>query len=293
MRSALDWSEGVGRSLDKSGGSDDSRPSYSLGHSDRELHRLSVQGRLIGPITRRFFIEAGIAPGMRVLDVGSGVGDVAFVAAELVGDQGSVVGTDRSGTALDVARKRATERSIENVTFREGDPAEMRFEDLFDAVVGRYVLMFQPDPTAMLRKVAAHVRPGGVVVFHEPYRAGVRSFPPIASYDRGWELVDETFRRSGADPLMGIKLHGTFVAAGLSAPTMRLESVIAGGATSSDQVHFEMDVVGTLSAEMERLGIEAASDLDIDTLADRVLEEVTATESVVVGRAEIGAWTRT
>lgn len=277
---------------DKTGGAD-SQPSYSLGHSDRELHRLSVQARLIGPITRRFFIDAGIGPGMRVLDVGSGIGDVAFLAAELVGDTGDVLGTDRSGAALSVARKRTAERSLTNVSFCEGDPAGMHFDAPFDAAVGRYVLMFQPDPIAMLRAVAVHVRPGGVIVFHEPYRDGVRSFPPVALYDRGWELVDETFRRSGADPLMGIKLHATFVAAGLPAPSMRMESVIAGGATSSDQVHFEMDIVGTLMSEMERLGVATVIDVDADTLAERVLAHVTATNSVIVGRSEVGAWSRT
>jgi SAM-dependent methyltransferase len=266
---------------------------YSLGHSERELDRLRVQGRLIGPITRRFFAEAGIGPGMRVLDVGSGAGDVAFLTAGLVGEFGEVVGTDRSGAALDVARARAAERSLLNVAFHEGDPAEMAFESPFDAVVGRYVLMFQPDPVAMLGKVAAHTRAGGVIVFHEPYRDGVRSYPPVGIYDHGWDLVDETFRQTGADPLMGIKLHATFVAAGLPAPTMRMESVIAGGATSSDQVHFEMDVVGTLVSEMERLGIASPTEVDADTLADRVLDQVTATEGVVVGRSEVGAWSRT
>jgi SAM-dependent methyltransferase len=268
-------------------------PAYALGHSDRELNRLSVQARLVDPITRRFMVEAGIGTGMRVLDVGSGVGDVAFLAAELVGEAGEVVGTDRSAPALAMARRRAEQRSLRAVTFLEGDPAEMTFEDRFDAVVGRYVLHFQPDPAAMLRKVAAHARSSGVVMFHEPYRGGVRSYPPVTSYDQAWELVTETVRRLGADPLMGIKLHRTFVAAGLPAPSMRLESVIAGGATSSDQVHFEMDLVETLVSEMERLGIAAASDVAAESLAERVLAEVTATDSVVVGRAEVGAWSRT
>src|SRR5712691_4803629 len=89
----------------------DVQPAYSLGHSDRELTRLRVQARLVNPITRRFLVEAGIAPGMRVLDVGSGVGDVAFLAAQLVGDTGEVVGTDRSAAALAVARGRAAEQS--------------------------------------------------------------------------------------------------------------------------------------------------------------------------------------
>jgi ubiquinone/menaquinone biosynthesis C-methylase UbiE len=63
---------------------------YVLGHSDWELDRLRVQARLIDPITRRFFLDAGIVPGMRVLDVGSGAGDTAFLAAELVGARGEV-----------------------------------------------------------------------------------------------------------------------------------------------------------------------------------------------------------
>jgi SAM-dependent methyltransferase len=267
-------------------------PVYALGHSERELRRLSVQARLVDPITRRFFVEAGIGSGMRVLDVGSGVGDVAFIAAELVGEEGAIVGTDRSGAAIALARRRAEERSLGEVTFREGDPAEMAFEVPFDAVVGRYVLMFQPDPTAMLRRVAAHVHPGGLVVFHEPYRGGVRSYPPVREYDRAWGLVSETVARLGGDQELGLKLHATFVAAGLAAPVMRLESLIAGGTTSMNHVHFEMDVVGTLAAEMERLGIATADELEPDTLADRVFAEVAATESVVVGRAEIGAWSR-
>jgi SAM-dependent methyltransferase len=85
-------------------------PAYSLGHSDRELERLSVQARLVDPITRRFFVDAGIVPGMRVLDVGSGVGDVACLAAELVGATGEVLGTDRSAAALAVARERTVRR---------------------------------------------------------------------------------------------------------------------------------------------------------------------------------------
>jgi ubiquinone/menaquinone biosynthesis C-methylase UbiE len=55
--------------------------SYVLGHSDPELARLKMQARLLEPITRQFLREAGITAGMRVLDVGSGAGDVAVLAA--------------------------------------------------------------------------------------------------------------------------------------------------------------------------------------------------------------------
>jgi SAM-dependent methyltransferase len=67
---------------------------YVLGHAEAELRRLSTQAVLVDPITRRFLVSAGIAEGMRVLDVGSGAGDVAILLAGLVGAGGEVVGSD-------------------------------------------------------------------------------------------------------------------------------------------------------------------------------------------------------
>jgi ubiquinone/menaquinone biosynthesis C-methylase UbiE len=275
-------------------GGGDGRPAgpYVLGHSDRELERLGKQARLIDPITRRFFQGAGIAPGMRVLDVGSGAGDVAFLAAELVGEGGEVVGTDRSTAALAKARQRATGRSLSNVVFREGDPGELRFERPFDGVVGRYVLMFQPDPAAMVRRLAARLRPGGVVVFHEPDWDGVRSVPLAPIYQRCSEWIVETLRRSGHAIRMGKQLHSTFVAAGLPAPTMRLDALIAGGANNADPLHLLADIIGTLLPEMERLGVATADEVGCETLAERMIEEAVAGDCVLVGRYEIGAWSR-
>ena len=267
--------------------------SYVLGHSASELERLRIQARLIDRITRGFLQEGGIAEGMRVLDVGSGAGDVAFMAAGLVGESGEVVGVDRAHNAIVTATERARVASLGNVAFVEGDPVQMSFERPFDAIVGRYVLLFQRDPGGMLRALASHLRPGGVVIFHEPDRDGVRSFPPVPLYDRCCKLVDETFRRWGGDPRIGIKLYSTYLAAGLPAPRMRLESVIGGGMDSSDQVHFEMDVVHSLINEMERLGIATDRELQCHTLAERVLADVKASGSVIVGRSEVGAWCRT
>ena len=92
--------------------------------------------------------------------------------------QGEVVGVDRASQPLATARARAEERSLASVSFLEGDAADMTFDRPFDAVVGRYVLMFQQDPVAVLKGIAAHVRPGGVVVVHEPEWACARSIPP-------------------------------------------------------------------------------------------------------------------
>ncbi len=229
---------------------------------------------------------------MRVLDVGSGAGDVAFLAAELVGEAGEVVGADRAPAALAAARARANARSLRNVSFSEGDVTEMAFERPFDAVVGRYVLMFSPDPTAMLRVLTGHLRSGGVMVFHEVDWDGTRSLPPSPTYDRCCRWIVETFRLLGSDTRMGIKLYSTFVAAGMSAPSMRLQTVIGGGAGSSDRLHLVADLAGSLLPAMERLGVATAADVNIETLAARMQDEVVAGGSVTVGRSEIGAWSR-
>jgi SAM-dependent methyltransferase len=229
---------------------------------------------------------------MRVLDVGSGAGDVTFLAAELVGESGEVVGADRSVTALARARQRAAERSLRHVTFCEGDPAEIRFDRPFDAVVGRYVLMFQIDPVPMVRKLAAHLRQGGLIVFHEPDWDGVRSVPPAPTYDRCSDWIVETLRRSGHSIHMGKELYRTFVAAGLPAPTMRLDSLIAGGANNADPLHLLADIVGTLMPEMERLGVARADEVGLETLAERMIDEAIAGDCVLVGRYEIGAWSQ-
>jgi len=201
---------------------------------------------------------------MRVLDIGSGAGDVAFLAAELVGD----------------------------VSFREGDPAELVFDRRFDAVVGRYVLLFQANAASMVRKVARHVRPGGLIVFHEPDWVGARAIPAAPIYDRCCAWIQEVFRLSGTDSNMAGRLFTTIVQAGLAAPTMRMQTFIAGGAASADFLQAVAEITASLAPAMERHGVAASEEIGLATLAERLKQEAAANGRVIVGRSEIGAWTR-
>ncbi len=227
---------------------------------------------------------------MRVLDVGCGAGDTTFLVAGIVGETGEVVGVDRAPAALMAARAGANRRSLRNVSFVEGDAADMTFDRPFDAVTGRYVLLFQRDPAAMLRKVAAHVRPGASIVFHELDWDGSRSSPPAPIYDTGTRWIVETFRLMDAETSMGLKLYATFVDAGLTAPSMRLEAVVGAGANGTDAVGLVADPLGTLYADTISLGVATAAEMGMETLARRMQDEVTANNSVLVARSEVGAW---
>src|SRR5262249_40612789 len=119
-------------------------PEYSLGHSEKELRRLRIQATWYEPSTLRLFQQAGISEGMRVLDVGCGVGDVSFTARKLVGATGEVVGIDRSELAIAEAWQRAESAGLTNVNFLTADLDNFRSEKKFDAVVGRLVLMYPP-----------------------------------------------------------------------------------------------------------------------------------------------------
>jgi ubiquinone/menaquinone biosynthesis C-methylase UbiE len=150
---------------------------YALGHSEQELERLSRQAQVFEPFTRQLLQQAGINAGMRILDVGCGSGDVAFLAADLVGATGEVVGTDRAAAAVQRATARAQARDLRNVSFLEVDPAEMQFDRPLDAVIGRLVLMYYPDPVGTVRRLAGHVREGGLIIFQEFDIANCRSLP--------------------------------------------------------------------------------------------------------------------
>lgn len=134
---------------------------YTLGRAPEETERLIKRAQIIAPSTRRLFEEAGMVAGMKVLDVGGGAGDVALLAAELVGPTGAVVGVDTNPAVLATAHERVRAQGLGNVTFREGDVESVALDDDFDAVVGRYVLIWVRDPGQVLRAAVRHLRPGG------------------------------------------------------------------------------------------------------------------------------------
>jgi ubiquinone/menaquinone biosynthesis C-methylase UbiE len=85
-------------------------------------------------VTRQFLEQAGLGTGMKVLEVGSGAGDVAMLAAELVGPTGRVLGVENYPAILETARARVQAARLTQVSFAESDLTALVLDDTFDIV---------------------------------------------------------------------------------------------------------------------------------------------------------------
>lgn len=264
---------------------------YTMGRSPQETERLIQQAQLYGDLTKRFFQEAGISKGMKVLDIGSGAGDVAIALAEMVGSEGEVVGVDVNEEILQSSRKRAKQAGFENITFIEGDFQTLSFEGQFDAVVGRLVLMYVSDPALALRKFSTYLRPGGIIAFQELDLRSLWSFvepaTPLLNKLKQWCI--EVVKRSGANAGMGLDLYGAFLDAGLPEPSMYLSAPM-GRIDTGLGFEFLANSFRSMLPLMENYGVATAKDLDVDTLAERLRTEVVISKRPLLLPPHITAW---
>jgi ubiquinone/menaquinone biosynthesis C-methylase UbiE len=118
--------------------------------------------RAFAPFSRRLLDLADLQAGYRVLDVASGSGLAAFMAAQIVGPEGRVIGVDLSERMLGLAGKRAAELGVDNVEFTQMDAEELGFPpESFDAVLCALGLMLFPQPNEALSEMRRVLRTGG------------------------------------------------------------------------------------------------------------------------------------
>lgn len=263
---------------------------YALGYTDFEQDRLIRQAAILAPVTERLFREAGITPGQRVLDLGSGMGDVSMLVARLVGASGEVVGIERDAASIERAEARVAVADLRNVKFLNTDVNNIVTDEPFDAAVGRFILTFLPDPISVLRSVAGLVRPGGVLAFQEPsWTAMLALGARLPLWSRTRHLIQETLLRCGANPEMGLALYPLFQEVGLPAPKMHLEMPLG---SDADFIRLTSDLLCSLRPLAERHGVSLKDLGDFDTLPHRICAEVDAANTVVSLIAVVGAWSR-
>ncbi len=270
---------------------DTSSNPYPLGHSERELERLAMQARDLAAHTTVLFRRAGISAGHRVLDLGCGAGDVSFIAAEIVGPSGHVVGVDRSLTAVEAARDRARSLGHLNVTFKVGDASDLTIAGEFDVIVGRLVLMYLPDPVKALRQLQRYLRPQGLVVLQEGDPRTIDSEPecPLVSQIRGWMVA--ALERTGCATDMGSRLARVLHQAGFRPDGSWVSQPSYVGASLA-RLDWFADLARTLVPTLERTGIASPQLVQPDVLAARLVAEASARHAIVFAPRLVGIWAR-
>jgi ubiquinone/menaquinone biosynthesis C-methylase UbiE len=265
---------------------------YVMGHDDRERRRLSLQASILNPLSDQLLRRAGLSPGLRVLDIGCGVGELSMVAARLVGRRGRVTGIDIDERALTLAADRAREQGLDHIDFAHSDIGTYRTNASYDAVIGRHILIHAPDPRLVVVMAHSLLNPGGVAVFQEyDFSVVHRAFPEAALYERTFEIFRAFFAKA-AHGNIGTRLFQLFIDAGFSPPECRVEYPMDGGA-DSPFYEWVAESFRSILPRAAALGLVRSDEVaGIDSLARRLKEETISHGGCLPGPAMIGCFAR-
>jgi ubiquinone/menaquinone biosynthesis C-methylase UbiE len=264
---------------------------YVLGNAPEELTRLDRQAEAIGRASRLLLQSAGISSGMRVLDLGTGLGHLARMVGEMVGPDGAVVGIDRSREAIAVARERTQQIGAAHVSFAEADVAGWRASEPFDAVVERLVLFHMADAAAVVRHHRQNLRADGLFVAIDFDIGACRTEPRLRFMEDiiGW--VSDAFRAAGASPCIGARLALILEEAGLqNVTTLGIQAYVPPHSRAG--AILLAGVVRSLSTAIVQHRIATEEQLDLPTLEDRIADELRQADAVMLPPTVVGAWGR-
>lgn len=233
--------------------------------------------------TLRLLEDANIHPEMRVLDVGCGPGEVTGLLAALVGDSGKVIGIDNNTQLLNLAKQN---HSGENIEYREADLYNLP-NDLgqFDAIVGRRVLMYLPDPMQALENLKPLLKPDGVFIFQESDAInGGTGGDALPRHQQAIQWVWQTVELEGGDIHIGEKLYDMYVQLGIQAPHIMSEVVM--------QTSKENDLAWLIEMMLPRMQDHQVlnRDFSIDTFKKELQEEAEGVNTAFIRDTAFGIW---
>ena len=254
---------------------------FTSNESSNEHKRLQMLERAFDEKTISVLLEAGIKEGMRCLEIGAGAGSILRWMAEVVGPSGEVVGIDKNIEHV----KHLDSHPIRII---EGSFQDIEFQEKFDLIHSRYVLIHNEDGEELISKLSGLLSPGGVLVVEEADFTTSKWVDPIYK-DSGNKVNDagcELFRSMGLNPAYGMDVMVDIQRAGMTilkmAPNMHLER------GNSPVAQMMGESIRTLRSRY--VGTGKCSDSDIDdyiegTKDDRSLQVYYTTISVIAKNA--------
>jgi serine phosphatase RsbU (regulator of sigma subunit)/SAM-dependent methyltransferase len=222
----------------------------------------------------------------RVLDVGSGLGQLSRAMARVVGP-GRVVGVERDPQQLAEAQRQAEEDGEANlVDFRRGEAADLPLTEdergAFDLAHTRFLLEHVPDPQRVVDSMVAALRPGGRIVLEDDDHDLLRLWPEVPNFNRVWNAYLRTYDQLGNDPYVGRRLVSLLEQAG--AEPVRNDMLFFGSCAGNPSFQVFVDNFAGL--------IEGAADtiLAKSSLSQTELEETLAAFKSWGLRSDAAMW---
>jgi len=258
---------------------------YVLATGEAAAHRLNILNNLYGTGSCRVLLDAGLRRGMRVADLGCGVGTMTKMIGEFVGPQGYVVGMDASAAQIAEAQSRLPSDAT-NISFVEASATGTGWPDeSFDLVYCRFLLLHLQEPERALAEMRRLLKPGGVLVCEDGDLTSAGS-EPASALGAFAELFGLLGPHRGVDYTLGRRLFPMVAAAGFAAPEITFnQPVIARG---ENKRLLELSVAEAGPAIVEA-GLLRSSDLKATLAEMRRLGEDEGVLAVMPRMAQVWA----
>ncbi len=201
---------------------------YILGTERAELHRLGLQHQVWAAEARKGWALADFSVGQTILDLGCGPGFCTLDLAYIAGQEGKVIGVDKSESYIEFLKQSAKQHQLD-IELHACDFDEMNLPDnSLDSVYCRWALAWLPNPEEIIAKVVKAMRPGGAFVVHEYFDWSIfQCEPHLPALQQAISAAYKSFDDSSGNINIGRKLPDIFYDNGLEVIGVRPMSVIA------------------------------------------------------------------
>ena len=251
--------------------------SYIHRGGDAGAERLKVLTNATWPNTRAFLLRAGLKPGMRVLDVGCGGGDLTLRIAEMLAPKGSIIGIDYDARKIEIAAQ-LTEQTDYTVEFRQHDiTADTVIDETkFDFVFARFLLWTLKDPDAALNTLVSYLHPGGILALEDIDGRGQYCYPQCKGFEKYAEFHEKAAEHMGSNSHLGIRLFYMMTKADLKQVQLHMEHPVF---SSGDGKKIPLLTMQAIQPSVLELGLATSTEMS-DYLTE--LEKYTADLSTII-----------